>query len=286
MTEPTNSVAELRGGPAMYYVGATTVFASRVDPRIAYCLYIPEEAPLNDETAILVAVHGTDRNFIAYRNYFNELGRWKNCIVIAPLFPVGILGDDNRDGYKYLVEGDLHYDRILLAIVDEVAARYGVTDRSFALWGFSGGGHFTNRFLLRHPDRLWAASIGSPGSVSMIDDGYDWWAGTRDYEARFGHPLDLASLRKVAVQMVVGKADLETWEITHRPDSRNWVEGANAAGSTRPERMQSLHRSFERAGVAAELVLVPNMAHASQPSAHIAASFFSRQLDRKRANKA
>jgi len=167
--------------------------------------------------------------------------------------------------------------------VDEVADRYGVQDRSFALWGFSGGGHFTNRFLLRHPHRLWAASIGSPGSVSLIDERYDWWAGTRDYEERFGAPLDLAALRQVAVQMVVGKADLETWEITHKPDSRNWVEGANVAGATRPERMKSLQHSFERAGISVELVLVPNMAHASQPSAHIAASFFNRQLDRKRA---
>ncbi len=280
--KPANSVADLRGGPSMYYVGPTTVFASRRDPRFSYCLYIPEEAPLDDETAILVAVHGTDRNFINYRNYFTEFGRWKNCVVIAPLFPVGVSGDDNRDGYKYLVEGDIHYDQILLSIVDEVAERYGVRDRNFALWGFSGGGHFTNRFLLRHPERLWAASVGSPGSVTMIDDRYDWWAGTRDYEEKFGHPLNLDALRKVSVQMVVGKADLETWEITHKETSRNWVEGANAAGATRPERMQSLHDSFEKAGIPVELVLVPNMAHLSQPSAHIAASFFGRQLDKRR----
>lgn len=271
------------GAATMYYFGATATFASRADPRIPYCLYVPEDHPVDDETAIIVAIHGTDRNFIGYRDYFKEFGRWKNCIVIAPLFAAGIMGDDNRDGYKHLAEGDLRYDEILLAIVDEVAERYGVGDRRFALWGFSGGGQFANRFLLRHPRRLWAAAIGAPGSVTMIDDERDWWVGTRDFEARFGHPLDREALKQVPVQMVVGKADLETWEITHKPGSKHWIDGANDAGATRPERSASLKRSFEAAGMGVEMEVVPNMAHESSTAASRAAGFLARKLDDRRA---
>ena len=32
-----------------------------------------------------------------------------------------------------------------------------------------GGGHFTHRFLMLQPKRLWAAAIGAPGSVTLLD---------------------------------------------------------------------------------------------------------------------
>ena len=60
--------------------------------------------------------------------------------------------------------------------------------------------------------------------------------------------------------MIVGKADLETWEITHREGGKYHMPGANSAGRTRPERLESLRRSFEAAG-GAVLDLVDNVPH-------------------------
>ena len=34
----------------------------------------------------------------------------------------------------------------------------------FALFGYSGGGHFVHRFFMLHPQRLWALSIGAPAA--------------------------------------------------------------------------------------------------------------------------
>ena len=269
-------------GQALYDFGRTTVFASRADPRFAYCLYVPPRERLGPETALVVAVHGTGRTFIAYRDAFAELGRWRNCIVLAPLFPVGPLGDGNRSGFKYMVEGGIRYDQVLLGIIDEVAETYGLADRCFALWGYSGGGHFAHRFFLLHPDRLWAASIGAAGSVTRIDDARDWWVGTRDIEARFGTALDREAMRRVPVQMIVGAADLETWEITHKPGSRYWMDGANEAGATRPERLDALRRSFEAAGIAVQFDLIPNMAHDGMRAVEPATAFFAEVLDRRR----
>ena len=61
--------------------------------------------------------------------------------------------------------------------------------------------------------------------------------------------------------MLVGDADLETWEITHKPGSASWMEGANDAGRTRPERLRSLAASFEKAGVTVRFDLVPGVSH-------------------------
>ncbi|MDB5359229.1 MAG: hydrolase [Rhodospirillales bacterium] len=50
-----------------------------------------------------------------------------------------------------------------------------------------------------HPDRLWAASIGAPGSVTLLDLTRDWWVGTRDVQARFGIAVDPDTMAKVQV---------------------------------------------------------------------------------------
>ena len=109
--------------------------------------------------------------------------------------PVGVRGDGARSGYKYMAEGDIRYDRVLLDMVAEVAAKYDQDWSRFAVFGFSGGGHFAHRMAILHPDRLWAACIGAAGSVTLLDPDRDWWVGIRDLEQRFvallrGQPLD------------------------------------------------------------------------------------------------
>ncbi len=247
---------------AMYDLGHSTVFASRIDPRFSYCMYVPPHIDqAKHPMELVVIMHGTGRAFVEYRDAFAEFARWNDCIVLCPLFPVSPLGDGNRDGFKQLIEGDIRYDHILQGMVAEVGEKLGRDFTRFALFGYSGGGQFVNRYTLLHPETLWAASIGAPGSVTLLDPSQDWWVGVRGAEARFGKAVDIEALRQVAVHMIVGKADLETWEITHREGGKFFMPGANSAGATRPERLESLRRSFEAAGVKAVLDVVENVPH-------------------------
>lgn len=268
---------------SLYETGSTSVTACKADPRFSYCLYVPPTLGKGGEApALVVVMHGTGRSFIGYRDAFAEFGRWNNCIVCAPLFPIGVLGDDNRDGFKYMREGAIGYDQVLLAMVEEVGQRYGLRFDQFALFGYSGGGHFAHRFLMLQPQRLWAASIGAPGSVTLLDPSRDWWVGTRNMAELFGASPDLAAMRQVAVQMIVGAADLETWEITHRPGGRHWMADANHAGMTRPERLGRLRDSFEQAGITVRFDLVPNMAHDGLRAVPHVQDFFAEALTRRR----
>ena len=247
---------------AIYDLGHTAIFAAKADPRFHYCLYVPPKVGEGAKVDLLVAVHGTGRtSFLDFRDGFAEFGRWNDCAVLCPIFPVGVLGDGNRSGYKYMAEGDIRYDEILLKMLDEVAAKYGQDWSRFAMFGFSGGGHFTHRFAILHPARLWAASIGAPGSVTLLDPNRDWWIGIRNIKQRFGIDFDAAALARVPMQMIVGEADLETWEITHKPGGAYWMDGANDAGRTRPDRLQALKASFESAGVDVRFDLVPGVSH-------------------------
>ena len=235
---------------------------------------------------LLVGVHGTGRGNVQYRDAFSEFGRFNDCVVLAPLFPVGVLGDENRNGYKYIQEGDIRYDEVLLAMVSEVEERLGLCFPRFMMFGYSGGGHFVHRFAYLHPERVSALCIGAAGSVTLLDDRRDWWVGIRDVKARFGKEVDREALRRMKVMAIVGAADVETWEITHSPQSTTWIEGANDAGRTRIERATSLVQSLRDNGVDAELEVVPNIAHDMMGVASVVKEFFRKFLRDLRKEKA
>ncbi len=268
---------------AIYDLGKTAIYAAKADPRFHYCLYVPPAVGQGKKVSLLVAVHGTSRtSFLEFRDGFAEFGRWNDCAVLCPVFPIGVRGDGARSGYKYMIEGDIRYDQVLLSMVDEVAEKYRQDWSRFAMFGFSGGGHFAHRFAILHPHRLWAASIGASGSVTLLDPDRDWWVGIRDLRARFGIAFDAAALARVPVQMVVGDADLETWEITHAPGGTYWMEGANDAGRTRPERLRALRDSFERAGVKVRFDLLPGVAHDRLKTLGVVQDFLAGELAKLR----
>jgi hypothetical protein len=116
---------------AIYDLGPTAIFAAKADPRFHYCLYVPPKVGDGAKVDLLVAVHGTGRtSFLDFRDGFAEFGRWNDCAVLCPIFPVGVLGDGNRSGYKYIAEGDIRYDVIVLKMVDELAANIARTGRA------------------------------------------------------------------------------------------------------------------------------------------------------------
>ena len=82
--------------------------------------------------------------------------------------------------------------------------------------------------------------------------------------------------------MLVGDADLETWEITHKPGGTYWMEGANDAGRTRPDRLRALQRSFESAGVKVRFDLVPGVAHSRMLVIDRVQDFLATLLKQKR----
>lgn len=264
---------------ALYDLDSTTVYASRHDSRFPYALYVPREILESDnDVELVVVMHGTGRQFTQYRDAFAPFGRWNRCIVLCPLFPVGVLGDDNRNGFKRLVEGDIRYDKVLLDMVSEVGERYGKRFDKFALFGYSGGGQYVNRFAYVHPERLWAASIGAPGNVTVLDQTKAWWLGVGGFERHFGKPFDPAALKRVPVQMVVGRADLETWEITVSEDSPMYLPGINDAGATRRDRLRTLKASFEAAGIPVRFDELDNIAHNGMQVVEVVQDFFARIL--------
>ncbi|HEX2889824.1 alpha/beta hydrolase [Vineibacter terrae] len=268
--------------PLGYYdVGATPFFALQADQRVSYCLYVPRAlAEAQDRSAwrLIVAMHGTGRTATTYRDKFADLAERERCIVLAPLFPVGLIEPEELSNYKRLKFHDMRFDLLLLAMVDEVGRKYGIDVSRFLLFGFSGGGQFVHRVFLLHPHRLAAVSIGAPGNVTLLDDTRDWWVGTRNLQAELGADVDLAAMRHVPVHMVVGAEDTETWEITLKPHHSAWMEGANDAGRTRIDRLATLKANYEQHGIAVRHDIVPGIGHEGWKTLEPVIAFFTAVL--------
>ena len=259
-----------------YRKGRSSIYACRADQRFSYCSYLPESYKEEDgeKLPLVVLVHGSQRNAAILRDQFIDFAEANRVFVLAPLFPAGIEDPEDLHNYKYIDYRGLRFDLLLLKMVEELSQIYWIKTDRFLLHGFSGGAQFAQRFHLLHPNRLMAVSVAAPGTVSLLDDKFEWWAGTRSMKTKLGIDLDLEAIAKVPVQLVVGDQDVETWDITVSETSAHYVCGANASGTTRIERIKSLKASYEAQGVTVRFDLVAGVGHQGAPLQPAVMSYF------------
>lgn len=246
------------GHPGVTFLtGPTTQFALARDPRFSYCLYVPRHhSPDGPPRPLVITVHGTRRRTETLRNAFADFAEAHDCVVLAPLFPAGITGPNDVDSYKLLSPTGFRPDELLLAMVEEAAARWHVHTDRLHLHGFSGGGQFAHRFAYLHPDRLASLSVGAPGRITLLDSTKPWPYGTADMREQFAKDADPAALRGLPIQLVIGENDTGSADLAP-PDAR----GAAPAGSSRIERINSLRANWHDHGIDARLDVVPGTAH-------------------------
>lgn len=51
---------------------------------------------------LLVLIHGTERGHARYRDAFAEFAEEHHCLVLAPLFPGGIIARGDLHNYKFI----------------------------------------------------------------------------------------------------------------------------------------------------------------------------------------
>ncbi|MCA0964763.1 alpha/beta hydrolase [Salipiger bermudensis] len=263
-----------------YRLPASAMFAARCDPRFHYCTYVPESYdPEGAKTyPLAVLIHHSKRDAQALRDHYIAFAEAHHCALLAPLFPCGITGPDDFNNYKLMRHGGVAYDEVLLGMVEEIAEVFRLQTNRFLLSGFSGGGQFAHRFLLRHPDRLRGVSIAAPGTVTLPGDPRGWWVGTGDMATSTGAAFDAVAVARVPIQLLVG-ADDTAEGMTIKPGSDFWCEdGANDAGATRVARLSALEAALRGIGAAPErrdLLGVGHDASALQPPVE---DFFARLL--------
>lgn len=264
---------------AHYLYGKAPAWALQRDTRFCSFSYIPRSLEgRSTAVPLVVVVHGTLRQAERYRNAFAEFAEEHACAVLAPLFPCGIIEPHDIDNYKRIRYHDIRFDLVLLDMIAELSARYQLEFSGTYLHGFSGGGQFAHRFLLLHPEKVAAVSIGAPGAVTLVDPERDWWVGTRDVSTQFGVDLDLEALRRVRVLTVIGAEDSGHDEVFVPQDSPHWMPDANRAGADRQERLAALAENLSSFGVSVTSASVPGEAHRGMAMLPEVMAFFAREM--------
>ncbi|MBK0329034.1 alpha/beta hydrolase [Rhodobacteraceae bacterium F11138] len=264
-----------------YDLGPTPFFTLQSEPRLCYCLYVPTEYQRDGDKRypLIVLIHGTERWPAHYRDNYAAFAQEQQAIVLAPLFPCNLFFIGDTENYKLLKAGDIRFDQVLLDMVDEIGQRYRLASDKFLMHGFSGGGHFTHRFLYAHPHRLLGASIGAPGVVTLCEPDLDYPLGLKGMADFIGGEINPDGIAAVPIQCVVGAEDTDTWEITI-PDSETlfWVPGINDTGITRIDRLRTLAGSLEKAGCDVQFDMVPGLDHDQDGVVDAVQGFFARIL--------
>ncbi len=112
----------------------------------------------------------------------------------------------------------MRLDLQLINMVEDARARlssYGKTiDSKVFMVGVSAAGSFVSRFLMLHPDRVKAASIGAPGFGPIVPvssfngQTLPYPEGVADLATLTGQPFDATSFGNVPLQVWVGDQDL------------------------------------------------------------------------------
>ncbi|PST34454.1 alpha/beta hydrolase family protein [Enterocloster lavalensis] len=240
------------------------------DPRFHYWVHLPDYYYEDKDKPyrLMVVIHGTGCRLEGYMKAAAEFADANHMAVLAPVFPGGLIIDDDFNSYKLLNCDGVRYDLALLSMVDEMAKRYpGVETEKFFLFGHSGGGQFTNRFLFAHPERLAAAAIGAPGRPTFLNFEEDYFWGVRDFKKQFDKELDQEAVKQVPVLMVVGALDTK-------------FIGDSPYGTCRVERLESLKKNFEDHGIYVEMEILPGIEHVDGDVDRIRAcsAFFKKYL--------
>ncbi|KAK5046253.1 hypothetical protein LTR84_008396 [Exophiala bonariae] len=265
---------------AAQLIDRTPFIASTFEPRAqaSYCMYVPKqhyELPsiTSRKLPLIVTIHGSGRRAERARESLVSLADRTGSAILAPLFPTGVGGDPNEaHNYKFLAYRGIRYDLILLAMLDEVAARWpGVATEKVFLVGFSGGGQFALRFFYLHPQRISAVSVGAPGVVTRLDPVVEWPRGIQGVGDVFGGlEVNVDKLKEVQhVQLIVGGDDVENvgGGLLQWLRMRNAMSDplSQAVGSfqlpNRKEALESLYHEFLGAGIPSSFVVVDGVAH-------------------------
>lgn len=228
-------------------------------------------------TAVVIVMHGVNRDADRYRDEWAGLARDHGFIVIVPEFSRADFpgADSYNTGYFTAADGTprpraLWSFAAIEPLFDTVRQRFGTQAERYTLYGHSAGAQFVHRFVMFMPEaRIGQAIAANAGWYTMPDLAVSFPYGGKNA------PMTEATLKAALatpLTVLLGTADTDTAD----PDLRTTPE-ANRQGPHRYARGQQFHAQ----GKAAALQLgapfgwrvedVPGVGHSNRLMAQAAA---------------
>lgn len=177
-------------------------------------------------------------------------------------------------------------DLQLLAMVEDARARLSARgiqiDDKFWMRGFSASGSFVSRFVVLHPDRVKAASIGASGFGPTLPvaewkgQRLEFHLGVADLAALVGRAFDAEGFARLPLQVYVGDADdnIVPWFDLTRDKEVALIDEL-FGGPDSFYRWPGYEAAFRSVSANAQFVIFPGMGH-SWPASTYITDFFER----------
>ena len=183
-------------------------------------------------------------------------------------------------------------DLQLIAMIDHArteVAKDGIqTDEKIFIQGFSASGMFANRFTILHPERVKAATIGSPGGwplapvASFNGEQLPYPAGIADLESLTGVPFDSAAYNAIPQLIYMGSLDdNDSLDHTDGWDEKDAMLVDNLFGDDPLSRWGDFESIYLMAGANVQFLLIEGVGHNRQELQKYSTEFFEKVLNDK-----
>jgi len=159
-------------------------------------------AKIDENTQILVAVHGISRNAGEHFEVFRR-GLPESVALICPEFSETEFAHFQRLNIGY---DESRADLMLDALLARIASLYRLDCRRVHLFGFSGGAQFVHRYAMLNPHRIHSLHVASAGYYTFLQADQPWPRGCRGKTGSRILALQQHFLR-LPISVYVGKRD-------------------------------------------------------------------------------
>ncbi|HET9907209.1 MAG TPA: hypothetical protein VFQ23_11225 [Anaerolineales bacterium] len=228
------------------------------------------------------------------RTIADELG-------VALLVPAFIRPREDWQIYTHTLDRDTlttirddlrRVDLQLIAMIDyarsELATQNIQTDPKILIQGFSASGMFANRFTILHPDRVRAATIGSPGGWPLVpvatfnDEPLPYPAGVADLELLTGIPFDFEVYNSIPQLIYMGSVDdNDSVDFTDGWDEPDAQLVDQLFGEDPLSRWEDAESIFREAGANVQFLLIDGAGHDRKALQKYSTEFFKKVLSER-----
>jgi hypothetical protein len=261
------------------------------DGKLATILVQPNNSGINSDDA---KVHRNDAWWTGFERY-----RIANELDVVLLVPAFIRPGEDWFIYTHALDRDTittarvdlkRIDLQLIAMIDQARSALAAggiqTHEKVLIQGFSASGMFANRFTILHPDRVKAATIGSPGGWAIAPlatfngEQLFYPAGIADLEALTGVPFDAVTYNSVPQLIYSGSLDdNDSLDFTDGWDEEAAGQVDRLFGDDPLARWEEARKIYRLAGANVQFLLVDGVGHDRKALQNHSTEFFKEILN-------
>ena len=271
------------------YVSPDAKRAAR-DGKDVTILVQPNNSGINSDDP---EVHRKDAWFTGFERYkiADELG----VVLLVPAF----IRPADWTIYTHALDRDslttnridlIRIDLQLIAMIDHARAELAKddiqTDEKILIQGFSASGMFANRFTILHPDRVKAASIGSPGGwpiapvASFNGQQLPYPAGIADIESLTGIPFDSVAYNAIPQLIYMGSVDdNDSLDFNDGWDEADAQQVDRLFGADPLSRWDDAESIYLESGANVQFLLIDGIGHDRKELQSYSTDFFKKVLN-------